>query len=246
MNRVPARSLFVAALPAALVAAATSGCSPVYAPPVRAVAYGAPGRVRAGDVEIGGTMAGVYTPNAGSAHIAVGVRDWVSVEGGGTFAVAPAGPQQGAFVMGMGWLGPRFTLPRRRYGVSLLLDAELGLGAGVGGEGCTTNASGATTCVSPGTRAAFGGYQGGGLGFAYQWFSLYGRARLEESAANGLPVTYWPSALLGLGFDLTPRNVNPRLSLDVAGGYLGYFDAKDSQTGWLYQTGLSLRFGRGR
>jgi hypothetical protein len=249
MNAIAAsglvRRFLDAALPATLCTLAAAGCTPVYAPPVRGVAYGAPGRVQAGDVEIGGTMAGVYAPNAGSAHIAVGVHDWVSLEAGGTFAAAPTGPQSGSLVMAMGWIGPRFTLPRRPYGVSLLLDAELGLGAGVGGELCASNAKEVTVCdrdhLSPSSRGAFGGYQGMGLGLAYRWFSFYGRTRLEESAATGLPTTYWPSAMLGFGFDLAPK-----VSLDIGGGYLGYFDTKDSQSGWFYQTGLTVRFGRAR
>ncbi len=234
-----------ALLPATLVALAASGCVPVYAPPARGVQYGAPGRVRAGDLEIGGTMIGVYAPNGGSAHIAYGLSDRVAIEAGGTVAVAPAGPESGSFVMGMGWVGGRFTRPRRSWGVSLLLDGELGIGAGAGGESCASNASNQTVCghdgLRPWTRPAFGGYQGGAVGLAYRWFSLYGRARVEESGGENVPVTLWPSAMLGLGFDVTQR-----FSLDVGGGYVGYFNRRDQENGWFYQTGLTLRFGRDR
>jgi len=220
---------------------ASSGCNPTYAPPVRAVQYGAPGRVRQGDVEIGGTMAGVYNPTGGSLYVAAGLRDWVSLEAGSTFVVAPTGPTPLPESI-MGWVGPRFTLPRRPDGVSLLLDGELGLGAGAGGELCITVSGGRVVCEPDGrrwfNRAAFGGYQGGGLGFGVAWFSLYGRARVEESVATAIPVTYWPSAMLGLGFELTPR-----LSVDVGGGYLGYFNEASSINGWFYQAGLSARFG---
>ncbi len=219
-----------------------AGCTPTFAPPVRAVQSGAPGRLHAGEVEVGGTVAGVYWPTGGSIHVVVGLRDWVSVEGGGTFIMAPDGTEKS--LMLTGWGGTRFTLPRRRTGVSLLLDAELGLGGGVGGESCMqSKTSGGTLCDADGlhwyNRGAFGGYEGGGIGFGYQWFSLYGRARIEESVAKDIPITYWPSASLGFGFDVAPR-----VSLDVIGGYLGYLDAKDSINGWFYQVGVSVRFGR--
>jgi hypothetical protein len=191
-------------------------------------------------VEIGGTLAGVYNPTGGSLYVAGGLRDWVSLEAGSTLVVAPSGPTPLPESI-MGWVGPRFTLPRRANGVSLLLDGELGLGAGVGGELCITVRR-QQVCEPDGrrwyNRAAFGGYQGGGLGFGVEWFSLYGRARVEESVATAIPVTYWPSAMLALGFELTPR-----VSLDVGGGYLGYFNEKDSIHGWFYQAGLCARFG---
>jgi hypothetical protein len=236
-----ARRLPRALLPGALLAVAASGCNPTYAPPVRAVHYGAPGRVREGDVEVGGTLAGVFNPTAGSLYVAAGLRDWVSLEAGSTVVVAPTGPTPLAESI-MGWVGPRFTLPRRAHGVSLLLDGELGLGAGVGGELCIMTASNGTVCEPDGrrwyNRTAFGGYQGGGLGFGVEWFSLYGRARIEESVATAIPVTYWPSAMLGVGFEL-----GSRVSIDAGGGYMGYFDEKDSINGWFYQAGASFRFG---
>ena len=228
---------------AVFFAMAAAACNPVYAPPVRTMHAGAPGRVRQGDGEVGGTRAGLTYPTAGSLHVAVGVRDWVSMEAGGTFIVAPAGPTEPSIVMG--WAGTRFTLPRRRNGPSLLLDGELGVGAGVGGSLCIRNAQGADVCDADGRRwydrGAFGGYEGGGIGFGYEWFSLYGRARVEESVATGIPVTYWPSLMLGLGFDL-----GPRVSLDLGGGYLGYFNEKDHTDGWFYQLGVSGRFGRAK
>jgi hypothetical protein len=85
----------------------------------------------------------------------------------------------------------------------------------------------------------FGGYQGIGLGGSYKWFSLYTRIRFEESIAQGVPMTLWPSVSLGTGYDLTRR-----FSLDVVGGYLGYFNARSDQSGWFYQAGLTVRFGR--
>jgi hypothetical protein len=143
----------------------------------------------------------------------------------------------------MAWAGPRFTLPRKPNGTSLLLDAELGVGAGVGGELCPAQQSGNGSCNPDqrrwSDRTALGGYQGVGIGAGYRWFSIYVRGRLEESTSTLIPVTYWPSAMLGLGFDLS-RSV----SLDAGGGYLGYRNAESTYDGWFYQAGLSVRFGR--
>jgi hypothetical protein len=251
--RAPLRSVSETALPrlcrrivsGVLLVLAAADCSPVYAPPVRGIQAGAPGRVREGDVEIGATMAGVLAPTAGSLHVAYGLYDWLSLEGGGTFIVSPAGSSPLPYSV-MGWVGPRFTLPRKPNGVSLLLDGELGIGAGVGGELCPTDPStNKTVCEPDGLRwyqrTAFGGYQGGGLGLAVSWFSFYGRVRVEESTATDIPVTFWPSATLGLGFDL-----GRHVSLDLGGGYLGYRNAKDQEDGWVYQVGFSGRFGTAR
>jgi hypothetical protein len=222
----------------ALVLEAATACNPVFSPPVRAVHYGAPGRVHEGELEIGGTIAGVTTPMAGDLHLAYGLHDWASLEVGGTIAGYAVGNDT---VSVMGWAGPRFTLPRSPYGASLLLDTELGIGAGVGGELCPSSAK--NGCEPDhrtwSNRTALGGYQGVGLGVGYRWFSFYGRGRVEETTSTNIPVTYWPSGMLGVGFDL-PRNV----SLDAGGGYLGYRNAKDSYDGWFYQAGFSVRFGR--
>jgi hypothetical protein len=227
---------------AALALEALSACNPVYAPPVRAVHYGAPGRVHEGEFEIGGTVAGVTTPSAGDVHLAYGLHDWVSLELGGTFVAYPV-PNTANYSV-MAWVGPRFTLPRKPDGSSLLLDGELGVGAGVGGELCPAQPNGNSSSCEPdhrhwNDRTALGGYQGFGLGGAYHWFSLYVRGRLEESSSTLIPVTYWPSAMLGLGFDLSRA-----VSLDLGGGYLGYRNSQDSYDGWFYQAGLSVRFGR--
>jgi hypothetical protein len=219
-----------------LLLEAASACNPVYAPPVRAVHYGAPGRLHEGELEIAGTLAGITTPTAGSVHLAYGVQDWASAEVGGTF-VSEDGTRN---MSAMAWAGPRFTLPRAPHGASLLLDMELGIGAGVGGELCPADAK---TCEPDRRqwhdRTAFGGYEGVGLGVGYKWFSIYARGRVEESVATNIPVTYWPSAMLGLGFDAT-RSV----SLDLGGGYVGYRNGESVWDGWFYQAALAVRFGR--
>jgi hypothetical protein len=226
---------------AALALEATTACNPVYAPPVRAIHYGAPGRVHEGEFEIGGTMAGVSRPTAGELHLAYGLHDWASLEVGGTFVAYPVSKNDNFSVMA--WAGPRFTLPRKPNGASLLLDAELGVGAGVGGELCQAQPNGNTMCDPDqrrwSDRTAIGGYQGVGIGAGYRWFSIYVRGRVEQSTSTLIPVTYWPSAMLGVGFDFT-RSV----SLDAGAGYLGYRNVSDTYDGFFYQAGLSVRFGR--
>jgi hypothetical protein len=225
-----------APLAALFLMAFGEACYPVYAPPVRAVHSGAPGRIHEGEVEIGGTMAGVTTPFAGSVHVAYGVHDWVSLEGGGTFIGTPSAP-----LSAMGWVGPRFTLPRRTQGPSLLLDLELGIGAGVGGERCSRDGGCASDHLGWSDRVALGGYEGGAVGFGYRWFSLYLRGRMEQSVATNIPVTFWPSGLLGVGFDL-----GRHVSLDAGGGFMGYFNGQDAIAGPIWQTSLTFRFGRQR
>jgi hypothetical protein len=72
-----------------------------YAPPVRSPTYGAPGRLRQGDLEIAGSVAGVVAPgDAGGGWLAYGVRDWASVE---------LGVDASLRGWAMGFLGGRFT-----------------------------------------------------------------------------------------------------------------------------------------
>jgi hypothetical protein len=199
---------------------------------MRGLHSGAPGRLHEGEFEVAGTMAGIEPPAAGSVELGYGVRDWVSVEGGATYM---------GNVSATGWFGPRFTLPRALHGATLLLDGEAGIGGGAGGDYCPL---GAKTCPADGlrwwSRAAGGGYEGGAVGFGYEWFSLYLRARAEETFASSIPYTIWVSGLLGLGFDITRR-----VSLDIGGGAMGYLN---NQSQWgpipFWQGRLSVRFGK--
>jgi hypothetical protein len=120
--------------------------------------------------------------------------------------------------------------------VHFIGDLELGIGAGVGGN---DNTSGASYYQADGLdwnqRVAWGGYQGIGFGGQINWFSIYVRARIEESTAATLPLTLWPSASVGL-----EANILQRASIGVAGGYLGYTNAKDTENGWFYQIGVTV------
>jgi hypothetical protein len=210
-----------------------AGCNPTYAPPIRAVQYGAPARLEQGRVEFGGTLGGVIVPNVAGPHVAVGVSDLVALEAGGNFLYDE---------WAMGFVGARFSFAgdRRRRGY-LIADLELGVGGGVGGslEGNQAPDSGCATCDGRSTfdRVAYGGYQGAGLGARIRWLSIYGRVRVEETTATNVPLTLWPSASVGMEF-----RPSDRVALNLAAGVMGYSNSRDSAVGWFYQVGVTLFF----
>ncbi len=208
-----------------------AGCDATYAPPVRAAAYGAPGRLDQGRVEFSASAGGVAVPQVVVAHVGYGVTDWFAVEAGAN--IAP-----GAWYTG--FVGPRFSwVPHREDPFHFVSDFEAGFGGGVGGS-LLDNAAPSKDCPDCdgrafSDRAAYGGYQGLGLGYKMRWFTLFTRVRVEESIANNVPITVWPSAMVGLEFD-----VKRIVSFTVGGGYMGYHDSKDAVDGWFYQFGLTV------
>jgi hypothetical protein len=173
------------------VLAMTIGCVSV-APPVRTGAYGAPGRMQAGVVEVGTEAS--YGPDSagGGPMIGYGINDEITVEGGGD-------------VFGnrmMGWLGTRWT-PLRPEGrnFALLLDIEGGLGAGVGGRRCDEDGDCEST-FEDFRRPAGGGYLGLGVGGKLEFFALWLRLRTQATAASGVPITSITTGLLGFQFSI--------------------------------------------
>jgi hypothetical protein len=214
---------------------ALAGCNLYYAPPLRAVQYGAPARLEEGRVEIGTTAGGLIVPDVVSPHLGVGVRDWLALEVGGN--ILDDGGRQG---WAMGFVGPRFSYaPHRTDRVHFIGDLELGVGAGVGGVRDSNSAVSKDCPDCDGRtgydRIATGVYGGVGAGVQIAWFSLYARARLEESSATNVPTTLWPSASVGLEF-----NVRKRVALTLAGGYIGYTNARDTEHAWFYQVGVTV------
>ncbi|HEX9103381.1 MAG TPA: hypothetical protein VF997_14315 [Polyangia bacterium] len=229
------RRALLTSLAAAGLAAAAGACDPYYAPPIRAVQYGAPARLEEGRVEIGATAGGTFVPDDISPHLGVGIRDWVALEVGGNF-LAGAGNQAWA----LGFVGPRFSYaPHRQERIHLISDLELGVGAGVGGvrDGNGPRSQSCSACdgLSGLDRVAGGGYVGFGVGAQIAWFSLYGRARLEASTATNVPATVWPSGSVGAEF-----NLRKRAAITVAAGCIGYANSIDRAVGWFYQVGLTL------
>lgn len=224
----------VSRITALLALASLSGCVS-YAPPVRSLTYGAPGRLRKGDLEIAGGLAGLNAPNAGGGWLAYGVRDWASVELG-----ADASLNNWA----MGFLGGRFThAPKRERKLHGALDGEVGVGMGAGGNfHCPDND---THCdLRPWhQRAAFGSYLGGGAGYHFAFFALYARGRIQQTVADGLPATVWGTAQGGLQFRIA-RTVDLFGGAGVSGFVTG---ASSSRHFFSYDAGISVHFDvRGR
>jgi len=215
-----------------------AGCSPTFAPPIRAFQYGAPARLEQGRVEVGGTAGGLGIPDVGGPHLAAGIRDWIAIEAGANLHLDVPDRDKWA----LGFLGLRLSYaPHREELVHWIADFEAGAGAGVGGyrEGNDAPGKDCTDCdgLDATQRTAYGAYQGFGGGLRIHWFSIYGRLRLEESTATHVPTTLWPSASLGLEADLFRR-----VALGVAGGYLGYTNSRDTENGWFWQIGVSVFF----
>lgn len=219
----------------AVALALVPGCDPYYAPPLRAVQYGAPARLEEGRVEVGVSAGGLAVPDVISPHLGVGLRDWVAIEAGGNFT-ADFGRQAWA----LGFIGPRFSYaPHRERRVHVISDLELGVGAGVGGvhDGNAPPSRDCPACdgLSGYDRIAGGGYVGVGLGVQLAWLSLFARGRIEATTATNVPATAWPSASVGLELDLKKR-----AALTVAGGYIGYFNERDFANAWFYQLGVTF------
>src|SRR6478672_10153729 len=127
-----------------------AGCLPTYAPPVRALHAGMPGRLGGGQLEVGGTVGGVTVPETGGPHLALGLSDRMSIEAGGNFD----------FLSGkwaMGWGGARLcTWKGLGIGRKVFIDVELGTGYGAGGQ----NGRSGRDWTS---LRAFGVYAGGGI-----------------------------------------------------------------------------------
>ncbi len=213
-----------------LVLTLLPGCM-AYAPPVRSVTYGAPGRLRQGDLEIAGGSAGAIAPGGtGSGWLAYGVRDWASVE---------LGVDASRKSWAMGFLGGRFThAPQRERKLHGALDGEVGVGMGVGGnDDCS---GGQRSCDSHrwNQRAAFGSYLGGGAGYHFSWFALYARGRIQQTVSDGLPATLWGTLHGGLQFRIA-RTVD----LFAGTGLSGFVNFHRQNTYfWSTDAGISVHF----
>lgn len=162
--------------------------------------YGAPGRLGEGQVEagvsFGGTPAGVALTVP---SFAVGVRDWVSLEVGGSANLFGG--------WALGFVVPRFTwVPHREASFHFVGDLELGVGAGAGGDDRSTLDPKSDFCMmdpsycdgrTPWDRFAYGAYQGFGIGATEGRLTLFLRVRIEETSATNMPLTLWPQGALG-------------------------------------------------
>lgn len=236
-------------LAAAVAAFVVAGCNPTFAPPVRSANYGPPGRLRAGEAEVGGAMTIPFV--TGGPYFGLAVLDQLSVEVGGEFA-AIAGNEEGESGWGLGWLGLRGTLPYDAGdGFRLAVDLEAGGGLGVGGSLCdNAHHSGDewdTECpvgeqwdgVNWANRLAGGGYVGLGLGLTWDWFSTYLRTRHQFTKAENIPLTYWYTVSLGVDFLILDR-----FNIYASYGLAGYQNDYDEEPAWpfLGEIGMALKF----
>lgn len=218
-----------------LVLALSTGCAS-YAPPVRSPTYGAPGRLRQGDLEIAGGSAGAIAPaGAFAGWLAYGVRDWASVE------LGVDGSRNG---WAMGFLGGRFThAPKRERKLHGALDGEVGVGMGAGGnDHCGADE---TRCSQRkwNQRVAFGSYLGGGAGYHFSWFALYARGRIQQTVSDGLPATVWGTLHGGLQFRIAHT-----VDLFAGTGLSGFVTGQSPNSYfWSSDAGISVHFDvRGR
>ena len=210
-----------------LVAIATVGCTPTYAPPVRSPEFGAPGRTAEGDVTVGGAMVGLHAPAPamGGPMIAYGIRDAWAVEGGADLANS----------WRMGWAGVRYThAPRRHSKHHLAVDVNAAGGGGVGGElrGNGDEGDG----LSAFDRVAGGGLLGLGVAGHFSFFSVFARGRGQVSTATGVPVTGWWTTGGGVQFRIAET-----LDLYAQSGPSGYVNRIESDWGVFTEFGVAVR-----
>ncbi len=213
------------------------GCA-AYSPPVRSLGYGAPGRLRQGELEVGGGFAAASVPATGSAWIGYGVRDWAAIELGADGA-------RGSW--GMGFAGGRFTYaPQRERKLHGAIDGEVGFGLGAGGDdgcyGVKRDCSGRRW----NQRLAVGGYLGGGVAYHFSFFAVYARGRAQPTIADGLPGTLWGQANGGIQFRIH-KMVDIFSSAGVAGFVTG---RREDGVGFVWDLGVAVHFdvrsGRGK
>jgi hypothetical protein len=207
-----------------------AGCNASFAPPIRSGQDGAPGRLHEGDLEVAGSW---NLANSGGPDVGYALTDVVSIEGGAE--IQGSGSDMG---WALGYLGPRFTLNRRtkdkdgELGQGPAADAGIGFGMGAGGS------------KSPWwEHRAEGGYADFGGAYYFPFIAIYGRARVEQAFATGLPPTLWWSTTAGLQFWYGP------LAIYAATGAVGYDNDTVKAASnthfetWLpVEAGLSLHF----
>lgn len=211
------------------------GCHPHYAPLLRATHYGAPAVLQAGQLELGASLGGtLLPPTTGGPQLAYAITDWLAIEAGENLNVIDG-------KWAMGYLGPRLSYKSHRSEqLHFLADFEAGFGLGVGGaNGAGGGSDTCTHCddVPWHQRLAYGSYQGVGIGGQFHWFSIYARARIEESLAQNIALTLWPSAMLGCEFAATQH-----AKLGLGGGSLNYWNDRDQQAGWFWQLYAAYRW----
>lgn len=214
------------ALTAALLGVLAATCNPVFAPPLRSLDYGAPGRLAAGEGEVG-TGVTLFVTHGLLAAFPVG--DEASVEAAFDWVPLALGDRRDAWAMGS--LGGRWrvvSLPDREAG-GWAVDLEAGAGAGVGGA----DRSDRSWWDIPAGGVYFG--VGGGYHLGAH-VALYSRGRFQAVGARGIPTTVWWSGKLGSEFTIGP------IFITLGLGGAGYANADDVQPGVLAELLIGGKF----
>jgi hypothetical protein len=204
---------------------ALQGCMATFAPPVQSTHYGAPGRLRPGEMEL---RAGAGLLLNGTGALAIDLADSLKLELAADVRLVDE-------PWGMGSAGLRYTLGGKQASTWWAVDFELGLGAGVGGV--LDPEHGGQGSEGWQERFAFGTYTG--LGFAFHpWdpLAFFVRGRLQGTMAECIPATLWYSAVGGIELTLWA------VSLYVAGGVAGYLNERYEDYGFIGEAGLSVHF----
>ena len=210
---------------ALLLGCGVGACNPHYAPPIRSAHYGAPGRMRDASWEVAG---GATHFGTGGPLVGLKIAEGLALEMGGELGFIE---ESGRWSLGVTGLRYSFDQLRDSDGSGASFDVEGGAGLGVGGSRAEDIAG------EWSSRLAGGGYLGGGAAwYADRWFAAFGRARVQLSAARGVPATFWWSALLGPEFTVGP------VSAYVALGFAGYLNDIDENRSGLIDAGASLHF----
>lgn len=214
-------------------------CAPTYAPPLRTIHGGAPGRLDPGQMEIGGGSLGVgAVPGGvgGGGGLGYAVRPHLAVEGG----------VDGATSWTMGWGGVRVPYRWRtsQRWLTFAADGSLSVGAGVGGSRCSEGSEGQSTPCDADLdglhwyrRMAGGGAIGAGAAMRLGPVSLFSRGRLQIVGARNIPATQWASAMGGVHVHILHR-----ADLWWSMGVAHYANAQDSAWGTISEVGLAFRF----
>ncbi len=204
----------------ALALVLLGACTP-YSPPVRSPLPGAPGELGVGQVEAGGAATIHAT---GGPTMAIGMTDWLAVEGGGEGYSGREG-------WALGYAGTRLSLNGRKRRKRVLGNgpaADLGIGFGAGAIGFGSK---------EGLKPAGGGYADIGVGYHLaRQIALFIRGGAQYTGARAHPATWWWHVGAGPQVTLGP------VSFYAAGGAAGFTNAAGDEHSYTVDFGAALRF----
>ncbi|TNF37465.1 MAG: hypothetical protein EP329_03110 [Deltaproteobacteria bacterium] len=209
-----------------LLCGLATACNPVYAPPLRSLDYGAPGRLEPGRAEVG-TGVSLYLTNSVLAGFSL--LDGLSLEVAFDWVPAAVGDSRDAWAMGSVGLRYELTGAAGSTRTGWRADVEVGAGGGVGGADQSER--------SWWDIPARGGYVGLGVGHRHGRWTLYARGRCQVVAADRIPMTVWWTAKLGA--EWSSRSAFVALGF----GGAGYSNRDDSEQGVLAELLIGGKFG---